>query len=365
MSDRFGIDSHKLAYHPGRVAQWASAKDWESAKSVYPVYVEVSPVGACNHRCTFCAVDYIGYQQVFLETAVLKDRLVEMGGLGVRSIMYAGEGEPLLHKDMAEIAVHTKEKAGIDVSFTTNAVALTDKFIDKALHACSWIKASVNAGTAKTYADVHRTKPEDFERVWRNLGAAAKARSARKLKTALGAQMVLLPENELEAVTLAKRARDAGLDYAVIKPYSQHHKSVTRQYESVRYEKFMKLEEELAALETKDFHVVFRSRTMRKWDDPERGYSKCHATPFFWAYVMANGDVYGCSAYLLDDRFNYGSIATRTFKQVWEGPKREANYHYVLKELDISECRKNCRMDEVNRYLWSVSDEPPAHVNFI
>jgi len=355
--DQFKIDSHKIHYHPDRIDAWMNKRQ------VYPIYIEISPVGGCNHRCLFCAVDYIGYKIRSLETKILEKQLTKMGELGVKSIMYAGEGEPLLHKDLPKIITHTKQ-VGIDVAITTNAVPLTSSWTDQSLEHISWLKASINGGTSATYAKIHKTEERDFQLVLRNLENAVAIRNKKNLYCVIGAQMVLLPENWNEAFLLARKLKLIGLDYLVIKPYSQHKSSITRIYENINYNNSDDLVKQLEELNDDQFSVVFRTNTMEKLLDTKPYYDKCQATPYFWAYIMADGSVYGCSAYLLDEKFCYGNINKQSFQDIWEGEKRLSSIKFVENELEIKDCRKNCRMDEVNRYLWDLS-HPPDHVNFI
>jgi len=366
MTDSFNIDSHKLIYHPQRVAEWMEKKDnWETAKSIYPIYMEISPVGACNHRCTFCAVDYIGYQARRLDVDILKERLYEMGNLGVKSIMYAGEGEPLLHKDINRIVALTAE-SGIDISFTTNAVLMNQAFIEQSLSSVSWIKISINAGTAETYEKIHQTSPRDFDKVIENLRQAVAFKKQHQLDCVLGAQLLLLPENQHEVVLLAKLCKDIGLDYLVVKPYSQHLKSDTQQYADLVYDDFLALSDELVKLNNAEFNVVFREKTILNYKkSSDSRYKKCQATPFFWGYIMADGSVYGCSAYLMDDKFDYGNINQHSFQEIWEGEKRHENWQFVREKLDIVDCRKNCRMEAINQYLDKLVENTPEHINFI
>jgi len=382
--DKFLIDDSKIAHHPDRVKQWVDARgNIEEQLKVYPIYLEVSPVGGCNHRCTFCSVEYLGYEaENVLDPEVLKERLGEMGKLGIKSIMYAGEGEPLMHKNLAEIITHAKS-SGIDNAITTNATPLTEKFVYEALPSITWIKASINAGNAKDYAAIHRTREGHFDLVWKNMRRAVEIRNELGLdpeEHTLGTQLVLIPENVSGIVDFAKRAKDSGLDYAVIKPYSHHKSSQTRTYEGLRYDQkqFLHMEEELDKLGDDNFEVIFRRKTMDMLNVPhEDNYTVCPSTPFMWGYVMATGDVYGCSAYLLDERFRYGNLNEQSFQGIWEGEKRRKAINFVENELDISECRENCRMRQVNLFLVDAknnpsdklagiySGKPPGHVNFI
>ncbi len=353
--DKFKIDSHKLLYHVPRV------NDWLDGKNIYPIYVEVSPIGACNHRCTYCGLDYMGYQPRSLETENLKKLLTEMGALGVKSIMYAGEGEPFLHKDMGALINHTKA-SGIDVAVTSNGVLFNKDLIRECLKSITWIKVSINALTPSVYAAVHKTKETDVEMVLDNISYAIEYRKEQNIDATVGMQMILLPENIDDAVPLAKKAREIGADYLVIKPYSQHLKSNTTQYKDFKYSDYMHLEEQLAAENRDDFNVVFRGHTMEKLEEKDR-YKCCNALPF-WSYIDAGGGLWACSAYLGDERFSLGNVMEDGFEKVWTSDRRTEVMKYVAEGLDTSECRVNCRMDEINRYLWELKN-PPGHVNFI
>ena len=340
MSDKYRIDSEKIRFHPKRVAQLLEADDWVKSREVYPIYVEVSPIGACNQRCQFCAVDYLGYQPDRLDFKRYYLNIHQMAQLGVKSVMFAGEGEPLLHSSIDDMIEMTTDY-GISVAITTNGTLLHK--LDN-IHKCEWIKVSLNAGTKTTYAKIHGTREKDFDIVLANLADAVQ----RKGNCTIGAQMVLLPENHHEVETLRQITKDLGLDYLVIKPYSQHNKSLNRM--------------ETFKPDNAPDGVIFRSEA---FNADALKFDKCHATPNIWAYIQSNGDVYSCSAYIGDDRFKLGNINQESFKSIWQGDKRRINRAYVMNELNINECRVNCRMARANEYLDQIINEKVPHANFI
>ncbi len=355
-TDKYRIDSHKLIYHVKRV------NDWMKGKLVYPIYVEISLSRACNHRCTFCGLDFIGHQPRFLDKEILKKKLAEMAALGLKSIVYAGEGEPLLHKDIGDIINYTK-KAGIDVALTTNASLYNKNLVDKTLGNLSWVKASVDAGTKEVYAKIHRTRAEDFDQVINNMSYAAKMKQKNGYKTTLGMQFLLLPENAGEVLQLAKIAKNIGMDYLVVKPFSQHPLSKTKKYKDIKYNKYLYLSEKLSKLNDEKFNVIFRIKTMQEWDKGEHEYKHCLALPFL-CYIDTEGNVWSCIDRLDNKKFCYGNIYKNTFVEIWKGEKRKKLLQWMENKMDISKCRVNCRTNKINQYLWELK-HPPEHVNFI
>lgn len=350
--DKFRIDSSKIMFHPKLVSEWLEADTWEKAKKIAPIYWEITTSAACNHRCTFCSVDAIGYPAILMDEGILFQRLGEAKKLGVKSVMYAGTGEPLLHKRINQI-VSAAAYWELDQAFTTNGVLL-DKLNYPEL--CSWIKVSLNAGTKESYAKIHQTDEKDWDKVWKNIEDLAR----RKGSCTLGVQCVVLPENYMDMATLARLSLHAGADYLVLKPYSQGTFSIVQ-----RQIDYKEMEDELQAVtqfSTSTFQVIYRENAVKQ-ESEEHHYEKCLATPFMWVYSMADGRVFTCSAHLLDERFCIGNLNTQSFQEIWEGEGRR-NQWELMKEFDIKQCRKNCRQNQVNIYLDQLKHGVP-HQAFI
>lgn len=352
----YAIDAHKLSLHPKRVASWLEGEN------IYPIYMEISPSGACNHRCVFCSMDFMGYRSKFIDTAMMQQRLGECGKLGIKAVMFAGEGEPLLHPDIAILA-HAAKAAGIDVSFTTNGVLLDEECARHILPVTSWIKVSCNAGTPETYAATHRTNAKDFGRVMRNMAAAAALRQAEGLACTIGFQCILLPENSAHIPELARCVRDLGADYLVVKPYTQSPQSLNHAYAGISYDQVENLAAQLREEERPGFQVIFRHEAMQRWDSKRQDFGRCLALPF-WAYVDADANVWGCLRHLKEASFHYGNLAEESFATLWNSPKRLRNVAHCEQHMDVSACHTTCRMELINSYLWRLR-HPEPHDNFI
>ena len=352
------MDGHKLFWHLDRVAAW------QSGELIAPVYVEISPVSFCNHCCIFCGLDFAHDEKNVIDADLLCKRLEEMGRLGVRSIMLAGEGEPLLHKELPRI-VSTAKNAGIDVSITTNGTVGNTELWEKLLPDLSWIRFSMDAGSAVVHARVHGVAEQVFDKTVASITDALAVRTRMGLTATIGVQYLMIPENldDIErAIHLYGRL---GVDYISFKPYSEHPQMLGKSGFVYTQEMLDRIESIIESCrQTAGTRLIYRKMSATGYSSGEIRFKTCRALPF-WGYISSKGDFYTCSVFLNDERFRVGNIYKESMESIFFGQVRKSSVEYGCKGLVVGgECRLNCRMARINEFL-DFLDQKPDHINFI
>jgi GTP 3',8-cyclase len=354
--DKYRIDSHKLMYHLPRVC------DWLNGETIYPVYMEISPVGNCNHRCVFCAYDFIGYPNRKLDCDRLLTFIDEAKEVGVKSILYAGEGEPLLHPDIGKIIAHSSN-IGIDVGLFTNGQLLNEEFADVILPSLTFVRFSFNGGTKENYANIHKVKPGIFERVVANIKKASEIKEKESLNVDIGVQYVLLPENVGYLLDAVKTLKDTGVDYFVIKPFiQQSHLQSYRIGEQLALDNIETILNEAESFSSENFMVIARRDSFGGYG--KRSYEHCYGTSFV-SVLNSAGDIATCLPYWDKDDFVLGNIYKSTYRDIWLGGRREKIKGYLENELNVQECPPNCRPNAINEFLWEIKNPTVKHLNFV
>ncbi len=349
------LDSTRLIYHPREIAKWLSGGP------VYPINMEVCLSGACNHRCVFCCVDYIGYKPVLLEKEVILKTFEAQSQLGLKSILFAGTGEPLTHPEFIEIVNKTRAM-GVRCALSTNGVLFTADKAERCLKDFNWIRFSTSAGTEKTYKKIQRGRDGDFERVIQNIHDAAEIKKKQNLDVDLGVQIVLMKENIGEVMELGRRVRDAGADMYYVKGYGIATGMLNR-HDSVDFSEIEEIKKEVEGLSTDTFRAsarIGRSQLIEAGYD--RGYEACHAAPFH-AFIEANGNVCPCCNLAGMPEYCFGNINETSFQDLWDS---DAHSHVMktIREKNMSMCIPACKLDVMNRYLDKII-RPDKDVDFI
>lgn len=353
----YAFDDHKLIYHIDRLNTFLNEGD------CYPLYMEISPVGNCNHRCIFCAYDFIGHPNKKLETGRLLKFIDEIAICGMKSLLYAGEGEPLLHPDITQFITHSK-KNGIDVGIFTNGQFLKEKLLEEILPLLTFMRISFNGGTRENYACIHDVKPEVFDVVVKNIETASNLKDRNKLEVDIGIQYVLLPENINHVIDAVKRLRDTGINYFVIKPFvQQSHLQTYQMKEQFNLNAIQETLNQAENLSSRSFQVIARKASFENYG--RRNYKHCYGTAFI-SVLNSAGDIASCLPCWDKKEFIFGNIYENTFKEIWFGEKRKKIKEYLENELNAAaSCPPNCRPNAINRFLWELKHPSVRHINFI
>lgn len=352
---RFDFDGHKLFY------QFETTYRLLTDQFISPVYVEYSPVGNCNHRCIFCAYDYIGYQSRRLDRTKTLESIKAFAQLGVKAMLFAGEGEPLLHKEIDDFFI-TAYEHGVSVGVYTNGVLLTPQRVAKVLDKLAFVRISLNAGTKESYQAIHRC--DDFDRVIKNIIYAVDFKRKNNITTDIGLQFVVIPENLDTLIPLAKLGADLGVDYLAIKPFVQHgHQEGYHFEQNFALNEIEPLLNEAVTYSHDHYQVIARKESFLRYH--HRTYDRCYALPLF-GVILSDGNVYSCGPHLGNERFCYGNLYQESIPEMMCSSRRMEIINFAKHYLDCKKgCMPNCRLDAINRSLWELKHPTVKHVNFI
>jgi len=276
-----------------------------------------------------------------------------MAECGVKSIVFSGEGEPTLHKDIDEIIKYAFN-CGLDIGLTTNGSMMVDKKIKKLLPYLKWIKFSVDALNSELYSDLHGTDIKFSKIVLDNISKVSYHKRIKHYKCIVGVQAIVLKQNIKDLPKLAKHLKYLNIDYFVMKPFSNHEKRLGNDLELPTQEELLWLEKETKKYETDKYKIIFRNNAFENLNKP-KSYDKCYGQDFV-SHITTLGGVYSCVNYIGNKDYEYGNIYKQNFKDIW------INKSFILP--DLKNCRSICRIDNINRYLFELKN-PDEHVNFI
>ncbi|MBI4855605.1 MAG: SPASM domain-containing protein [Acetobacterium woodii] len=128
-----------------------------------PLLIQIFPVYACNFKCGYCiyAIDkskhgYIS-DRVFMEMDLYKKSIDGMKQFDkkVKMLRFAAIGEPLLHKNIADMIDYAKNADIADnIDIVTNGSLLTEKLSDDL----------INAGLSKLRISLEGLSNEDYKK---------------------------------------------------------------------------------------------------------------------------------------------------------------------------------------------------------
>ncbi|MBW1783672.1 MAG: radical SAM protein [Deltaproteobacteria bacterium] len=352
------LDGSKLFHHLDELIKW------KKNEAFFPVHVEISPTNACNYRCTFCYADFTGHEKRKIEKEILIRLMNDMGQKGVKSCLFAGDGEPTLVKYVMD-AIRTGKEAGIDMALNSNGKLFNEEWAENTLPYLTWLRFSVMAATPEIYSQVHGTRKEDWSRTIGNISKAVEVKRKHNLPVTIGIQQVLLPENAHEVAELARISKEMGVDYYVLKPFSLHQGNTAYQdgISAValrdRHLDILKKAEDL----TNDaFTCIIRWNTFL--DDGVPSYERCLGLPFI-AQIAADAKIYTCCPFFYHDEFAYGDLHKEGFADIWMGQRADRMRRQMAEQFDVQHnCMSYCRHHQINILLWKLAN-PPAHINFI
>jgi len=354
MTDQYNMEGHKLLWHLDRVNSWLKGE------RIAPVLLDISINQTCNASCRFCyyAVSDNKKANVIPTDALLR-LIQDCAEIGVKAIVFGGDGEATLHPGIYDV-VNAGAEAGLDMSMMTNGISMKEGRLKDFLASMTWIKFNICAATPQKYALVMGTTERLYHKAYNNIKKCVEIKKKYNLKITIGIQMLLIHDCVDEIVSFARMGKELGVDYTVIKQCSESD-GIKLKLIGNDIEPYLPLFDEAKSYSDDKYSVIVKTKKMQMF---KRNYGQCFGCEFL-ATIDGAGNYQNCGNFYYTKDFHIGNIINDSFKMLVFSDRQKEVLNRVSNELDVhSQCGQKCRQNEINEFLWKLKS-PPDHINFI
>jgi GTP 3',8-cyclase len=354
---RLELNKHKLWYHADKVNQWMKGEYFT------PIYTEINPSDKCNQHCWFCSTfNHLKKRNKSLKRNLYLKIMKEIGEAGIRSILFQGDGEPLMNEHTPDAIVAVK-KYGVDPALVSNGVLFNKEIIEKTLPSLSWCRISSIEANKQLYNRTHGCIGTDYDKVIDNLKYAVAFKKNHDLKTVIGVTFIPFDYNVSRMYDTALLCKKIGVDYFSVKAFEVWDENPQHTWIpdlSNRYDTVFK---QLESLNCFDFKVNVRYDMFRYHDNLfKKDFDRCYGVEFE-TYIDADGCLYPCHKFWGDNRYVLGDLSQQSFDEIWHGAQKLNVFDMLYNGYDLSRCRVKCKKAGINGELCRLMD-PPLCVNF-
>jgi len=354
MIDKWAMDSTKLQWHPDRV------KDFMEGKRIMPIIIDAGIHKSCNINCRFC----YGVKQHKTTDFIPEDRLMmlayDMYLVGVKAIAIIGDGEPTMNKGLYSFVQRLKQ-FNIDAAVATNGLLLDEEKIDILTSSLIWMRFNISA--VENFDYVMGAPKGSLEKLEKIVKYAVK----NKRDCTIGLQSVLIPDGFSDIIPLAKKAVEWGVDYLVVKQFSDGGEGMPLHFDMDEYKKVqadLKIAESMSTDKTSiiiKWKAMEDSKNITKYKKYE--FARCIDLPFLFQ-ISGDGGCYPCGYLFGNKEYCYGNVCTERLKDILMSEK----YWGIIKKVAETPleklCSGQCRHTATNKWVNDLMN-PPNFVSFI
>lgn len=302
----------------------------------YPVMVDFDLTNVCNNKCPRC-IGAKNRDKITMSLSDVEFIIGQLKGLGIKSIVFSGGGEPTCYKNLPKILEYTK-KSGFSVAVNSNGYKINEKTIEAIVKNCSWIRISMDGIDESSYKRVHGI--EGFSDVLTNISKIVRKKVISKSNIEIGVTYLVDDETIKDAYLATKVAKNLGVNFIRLRPFF-----------GLNGNKYIKDLEECLELKTDKFDVSFPE--YRVYQKDKREYEEC-LSQYFQCSITPDMKVHPCCLLKEEGKYVIGNLKEKTFKHIWD------NRNY---SIDLKGCPFPCTQESNNEFLWNIKQM--KEVNFI